>query len=447
MPPDPVTAIRCWFDKTHPVRKSRLDQVMNVFYAIDRKPISKWHDESIEDFSTRLFGGRDQKEGKQTLPLIDYGMSAMLHGIYASDASRLSVRSIFPLLFIPAQTLFQDKESKLPWPFNVKFKTLDMLADEGEEWAKLEVRKAKREASEYRQFGKRLGKEVMQKMSETSVVSFDNGIQTLTDAIQRECQEKGVEFRLGSKIQSLTLENGKATIKAEGGRNTFDRVVAALPSNHFASLLSNVKLPNLSANPMATVCVVNVAVPSSFNLQIPPAFGFLLPRACAQEGDNDLGLLGVVFDSQAVPGQDDCTKLTMMFGGPYWKPGFAMYDSVNSGPDGEKKALDIAVQQLAFFFGASDPTIFQSPQILKRLRIQRDCIPTYTPGHLGRMDELHQALQRSDALPLSVIGASYTGVSMNDIVLNARRTANRIIKAERGSGAVSVTGLEELVEE
>lgn len=232
-------------------------------------------------------------------------------------------------------------------------------------------------------------------------------------------------------------------VKTENGTETFDRVVSALPSASFEKVLRGATLPNLAYNASSTVAVLNLAIPASSAIKIPAGFGYLVPRACAREGDNPLGLLGVVFDSVAVPGQDECTKLTMMSGGPFWQPGYTVYDLLSRGEEAEfiDQALFLLAKHLSI-----DESLLTSAGTLKRLTLQRDCIVTYAPGHLGRMDQLDVALQRHRALTL--IGASYTGVSLNDCVLYATRTAKRIVASEEGHGGhESVTGLEELVRE
>lgn len=219
----------------------------------------------------------------------------------------------------------------------------------------------------------------------------------------------------------------------------------AQPSSSLEATLKGTTLPNLIHNPSSTVAVLNLAMPSSLAIQVPPGFGYLVPRACAKEGDNPMGLLGVVFDSVAIPGQDECSKMTMMFGGPFWKQGYKVHD-VLSLKDKEDDFIDRALSLLAKHLSL-DESLLKSKVVYKRITLQRNCIVTYSPGHLGRMNQLDQALQKQNRL--TVIGASYTGVSLNDCVLYATRTANRLIQSEldETNHHGSVTGLEELVRE
>lgn len=60
------------------------------------------------------------------------------------------------------------------------------------------------------------------------------------------------------------------------------------------------------------------------------------------------------------------------------------------------------------------------------------------------MRALHAALLAHEAWKgkLALVGASYTGVALNDCVLGARRTARRIISEERNGAEAKTTGLE-----
>lgn len=463
MPHTLAGAIRMITNRNHPVTKGKpLGTVVRAFRPQPRTPLGdSLADESIESFLVRTLA----KPGEESLPLLDYVGSAVLHGIYAADASQLSVKSIFPKLWALPRIHGGKARALLPERLNRFHRSLQLLArTDGEAtWAQVALRKQERQDAELRALDERLGKDVVDEMEKTSIVSFPNGIQTLTDAMVQECKKHGVEVHAGTAVHAIKSGRPGAGIAlstspsvrdaSEQKDATFDRVVAALPSSLLAKSLDT-QLPNLSANPSSTVCVVNVALPQSSGARLPAGFGFLVPRACAQQGDNPLGLLGVVFDSEAVPGQDDCVKMTMMFGGPYWRAGYGVHDmlvgeAADSNTDTDTGAfLDAALSLLAQRLSL-DEALLKGPQAqaLVRLSLQRECIPTYAPGHTDRMAELHTALQQQQRKAhLSVIGASYTGVSMNDCVLYARRTAQRIVDAESGSGSPIVTGLEELVE-
>ncbi|MCO5589730.1 hypothetical protein L7F22_043698 [Adiantum nelumboides] len=461
LPHDPWSFFQTVFKKSHVLGKSNLEDIGNVMDIVDRKSIrTKFPDESVESFLTRMLAPKNKDgtlkdENPPTPAVIEYLVSAVFHGIYAADVSQLSIRAVLPQVYHAGLTLHRDKTSWLPWPFNIRLTPLYTLGKQGEEWATTEYNKHRLRLAEKTAFSAALGQQITEMVAKSSVMSFKNGIQTLTDAIANECRQKGVEFRLNTKIESISVleQSGKAVIRSNGGqKDTFNKVTSSLPSQALQGLLSDTKLPNLTANPSTTVCVVNFAIPAKYKIRLPPAFGYLVPRASDKEGDNPFGHLGTVFDSEAVPGQDSYTKLTMMFGGPYWKPGYAMYDLINA-TDLKESREELAIELASTLLdphlqdAGQSRSIINNADVIKRIQVQKDCIPTYTVGHFERMDELHQALKKKENAPLSVLGASYTGVSLNDCILYARRTALRTVISELKDDLANMSGLEDYLSE
>ena len=67
--------------------------------------------------------------------------------------------------------------------------------------------------------------------------------------------------------------------------------------------------------------------------------------------------------------------------------------------------------------------------------LQKDCIPTFKPGHYDRLRELHMALKDGPwAGKLSLAGASYYGPSVNDCVASAAQVASALGKGDRPTG-------------
>ena len=44
-------------------------------------------------------------------------------------------------------------------------------------------------------------------MEDVSVVSFPDGIQTLTNAMVKECRERGVTIEMGAKVEAVTVSD------------------------------------------------------------------------------------------------------------------------------------------------------------------------------------------------------------------------------------------------
>jgi oxygen-dependent protoporphyrinogen oxidase len=93
--------------------------------------------------------------------------------------------------------------------------------------------------------------------------------------------------------------------------------------------------------------------------------------------------------------------MTVMLGGPYYTPSQIYVPTV--------------LGAVASHLGTA-PSEFPEP-LAYTLNVQKNCIPTYKPGHLDRMGELDQALEaRPWGGKLAVIGAGVRGVSMGDCV-------------------------------
>ena len=167
---------------------------------------------------------------------------------------------------------------------------------------------------------------------------------------------------------------------------------------------------------MSSVTVLNLVFPSTPSKPIhPPGFGYLVPRPpTGYEDAQDPGILGTVFDSCAILGQDGgdddnrLTKLTVMIGGPYHHH----YDTITP----VSTILNHLASQL------SHQTANRLPEpLLCRMHRHMDCIPMLGVGHLDRMKELSAALEGEPWVGrLKVIGAGVGGVSVGDCVRAGR---------------------------
>ncbi|CDO71108.1 hypothetical protein BN946_scf184844.g112 [Trametes cinnabarina] len=204
--------------------------------------------------------------------------------------------------------------------------------------------------------------------------------------------------------------------------STQEKVTRLPPNNHPFSPLP--VLPHLLANPSSSVTVVNLVFPPSDSPLHPDGFGYLIPRPA--EGypsppGSTLGMLGTVFDSSALGGQDvsicadhrspKFTKVTVMLGGPYGPPS----------PDPHSPDfLPTLLATLQRHLGHDEPL---PEPCLVRIRQHHDCIPTPTVGHIERMAELRAAVKEKWGENAAIIGASVDGVSVGDCIESGRRAA------------------------
>jgi oxygen-dependent protoporphyrinogen oxidase len=139
----------------------------------------------------------------------------------------------------------------------------------------------------------------------------------------------------------------------------------------------------------------------------PEGFGYLIPRPSSDYSHNSPAILGTVFDSCSLQAQDtstQLTKLTMMMGGPY--PSLVT----------ENTSLPFILRNLEEHLQKRLPE-----PIFWKVWQNEKCIPTPTPGHLERMEEMRNVLTDQWEGRLDVIGAGVGGVSVGDCVEAGKR--------------------------
>ena len=175
-------------------------------------------------------------------------------------------------------------------------------------------------------------------------------------------------------------------------------------------------LPHLLANPHSTVTVLNLvfAAPPAPRELHPPGFGYLVPRP-EEGGESASGLLGVVFDTASLPGQDEgrFIKMSAMLGGPY----------ASSSSSSSSALLASALPLISAQLGGADPLPEPVHYAVHR---NVECIPTYLVGHTARMKELRRALRERWGGRLKVVGAGVGGVSIADCVKAGRQAGHQV---------------------
>lgn len=356
-------------------------------------------DESVADFFTRRFG-----------PRVAQTASAFVHGIYAADPAKLSLRSGFGILHGAEARGGSVVLGMLRGPRSKE----DMAA----------------EAAAWDRIGD-LGK----KRRDWNMYALAGGMEGLTRTLEEKAAAAGVDVRKGVKVQHLAPTDTRVEIMTGQGSMRADHVVAALPPRRLQAALDS-PLPHLTANPSTTVGVVNVVYGLPPSAVHPDGFGYLIPRG--KPGSNPEGALGVVFDSTALPGVDggglegEVTKLTVMIGGPHW----SSYPSASGEPLPAARTADELVPLALAHLHRVFPHLAAHEPLLTVPNLNKECIPTYAPGHGARLREMHEAIGAGPwADRLSLVGAGYGGVSVNDCVLGGELVA-------AGLADGRVTGLE-----
>lgn len=339
------------------------------------------HDESILAFAERHMG----REAAHVL------VGSMVSGIFAGDASHLSLRACFPKMF-------------------------EMDAEYGSlVRAMLAKRRDRRQNSG---MGAPAGR----------LTSFVGGMEDLVRAarhslgpiIRTNCAVKDLQVR---QATGPRLVGARAfSLLTECQRVEADAVVLAGPAAQTAELVRSFapsaagQLLAIESAALAVVCLGYDAPALASDRGPLNGFGFLVPRG---EGVRILGALWEtsIYGDRAPDGK---ALIRVMIGGAT-DPGAV---------DLSDGALLAAVRDdLARTMG-----LRITPEFVHIVRHRRG-IPQYTIGHLGRLDRIQSGLAAAPGLFLA--GNSYRGVSVNSCIEEARKLAvgigTHLRTVERGS--------------
>jgi oxygen-dependent protoporphyrinogen oxidase len=240
-----------------------------------------------------------------------------------------------------------------------------------------------------------------------TLTSFGGGMSVLTDTL---AGEMGNRVRVNSPVDAITFEDGVYAVHlSDGSSDAFDRLVLAVPAYAQAHILRDLS-PAIAAlvaeipyPPLAVVCT---GYRKERLERVPDGFGFLVPSRERRH------ILGTVVDSNVFPNRapEDSVLLRSMVGGAR-DPGFAKL------PDGD--LLDAVLADHRDILGLT-----VSPDFVMIYRHDK-AIPQYLVGHAARLESIERELSRFPGLVLG--GNAYRGVSLNDCVLNAWRTAEALV--------------------
>ncbi|XP_078276882.1 protoporphyrinogen oxidase isoform X2 [Rhinoraja longicauda] len=346
-------------------------------WSLAREPIvprGKEEDESVHAFFTRRFGAE----------MADYAVDSLCRGIFAGDSRKLSVRSCFPPLF----------QAERSWGSVL----LGMLVGSGAvKWdgARTEVmERARREG--WAQW------------------SLRRGMQSLPEAMEAALRTKAVEIHLHTPVTGLrAAADGGCQVLTEGGILAADHVFSALPAGVLGPLLPPAWRPLAQA--LGKIGSVSVAV---VNLEYEglvlsvTGFGHLVPSGECGE------ILGVVYDSCSTPQHDrsgpPTTRLTVMMGGSWFTGAFGDPQRVS-----KEHLLERAKETVQEQLGIT------GQPLTAIVKVHKDCIPQYEVGHWKLLADISE-WTASHHLPLTLLGASYDGVSVNDCIYQAQRGVERL---------------------
>ncbi|XP_063172883.1 protoporphyrinogen oxidase [Candoia aspera] len=330
-------------------------------------------DETIHAFVARRFG-------QETA---DIAMDCLCRGVFAGDCRALSVRSCFPALFLAERT-----HGSVIWG----------MAFARTKKSPVDCRLI-RQAQEGR----------------WSQWSLRGGLQSLPEALASFSRDQGVEIHCNALVKRLErTASGSWQIALQDGTVEADHMISALPAKALADLLPAAAEPlirNLLAIQAVSVAVVNLQYE---NTQLPvTGFGHLVPSF------EDCPLLGIVYDSVAFPEQDgrrgSTTRLTVMLGGAWFTSSLGDPDTVP-----HTELLSRAQKAVKQHLGIS------TEPARSIVKVHKACIPQYTLGHWKHIESTAFHLKQQ-SLPLSLVGASYAGVSVNECIFSAQKAVAQLV--------------------
>jgi oxygen-dependent protoporphyrinogen oxidase len=324
-------------------------------------------DESVAAFVRRRLGTE----------FLDYAIQPFVSGIFAGDPEQLSVQAAFPKLFALEQR------------YGGMIRGMILGARE---------RKRQREKSK----------------NNAKSFSFNDGMQTLTDALARGITSANSVVETNIRVTSITC-NAEGRWEVRGDKETVyraDSLVLSTPANAAATLLASLKtawaddaVQALRDIPYAPLSIVISAWRREAVTHPLDGFGFLVPRK------ENAHILGALFSSSMFEHRADEAHavLTTMIGGML-QPELPKCD-------------DNALQEMVERDLASLIGIRGTPLWTKISRHPR-AIPQYTFGHLKRVQRVDAV--RSHAPGLFFCANWRGGISVGDCIKNGHLTADEV---------------------
>ncbi|XP_042537353.1 protoporphyrinogen oxidase isoform X3 [Dipodomys spectabilis] len=342
------------------------------------KPRGKEPDETVHSFAQRRLGPE----------VASLAMDSLCRGVFAGNSRELSIRSCFPSLFQAEQTH--------------RSIILGLLLGAG--------RSQQPDSALIRQA----------RAERWSQWSLRGGMEMLPQALDTHLTGRGVSVLRGQPVSGLSLQaEGRWKVYLGDSSLEADYIISALPASVLSKLLPAEAAP--LAHVLSTITAVSVAV---VNLQYQGAhlpvqgFGHLVPSS------EDSSVLGIVYDSVAFPEQDgkpSGLRVTVMLGGS-WLQKLEASGYVLSQELFQQQAQEAAARQL----GLKDPPSHCL------VHLHKHCIPQYTLGHWQKLESAIQFLT-ARKLPLTLAGASYNGVAVNDCIESGRQAAVTVLGTEPNS--------------
>ena len=246
-------------------------------------------------------------------------------------------------------------------------------------------------------------------------LSFDEGVQVLTDALAARLPEASV--RLNTKVVSLGASARRWVLKTEAGE-TFeaDAVCVALPAHASARLLRDVDdaaADELEAIPYASTATVNLAYRRADIPHPLDGFGFVVPFVERR------ATLACTFSSVKFAGRapEGHALLRAFVGGALQPEMFAL---------DEDRMVESVRRDLRDLLGVEAPPLFAHVEKWPRSMAQ------YHLGHAARVARIRSRLREHPTLALC--GNAFQGAGLPDCVRGGESAAESLLKTLNPDG-------------
>jgi oxygen-dependent protoporphyrinogen oxidase len=297
-----------------------------------------------------------------------------ISGIYAGDIHQLSLPAVFPRL----------------WQWEQESDSIIRGA--------MAARRSRKKSGPVKSCkGKRM-----------QLLSFEHGLQSLTDALVRALPANALG--LNTRVQAIAPTENGFRLSLDGGETLSARqVILAVPADVAAQLLQTLvpeAAQNLARVAYNRVAVVHAGFKKSDLLHPLDGFGCLIPRR------EKLALLGSIWASSLFPERAPAghVLLSNFIGG-------AHHPEIPAGAPEEIQAQVLA--DLGQILGSQQPL---QPVFSKVLRYER-AIPQYTLGHRERIQAVEAALASHPNLALC--GNYLHGLAINECIKSGLAAAER----------------------
>ena len=236
------------------------------------------------------------------------------------------------------------------------------------------------------------------------LMSFKGGVSTLIKHLHASIS---ADWHMGTAVTALSRGADRYMLEAGGANHEVDRVVIAAPSVVAAGIVRGLDAEladRVAAIDYSPVAVVGLGYR---NLQYDlDGFGLLTTSSAK------LPILGVLWDSSIFPDRaPEGGKILRVIIGGQRDPELVNQDSaglVRNALDGVRATMGVTAE----------------PDVTYERHWPRG-IPSYAPGHIGRVDAIFERLALHRGLYLN--NNAYRGIAMNDCVRNGRELAERIV--------------------